>query len=64
MVLEILVSSIVGGLITYLIIQYLRKRRILKGLRCPYCREDLVHEYNNNMNFCNRCKRKIKFPKM
>lgn len=67
---EILINILIGGMveglviiISYLIIQYLRKRRIIKGFHCPYCREDIKHEYKNNMNYCNRCGETLKFLK-
>ena len=63
---EIVAGGIVEGLvitISYVIIEYLRKRRITTGYHCPFCNSDIRHEVRRNRKTCDFCSRKLRSSK-
>lgn len=63
---EILAGGIVEGLVitvSYVIIEYVRKRRITTGYHCPFCNGNIKLEVKNNRKKCDNCKRKLRYSK-
>ena len=63
---EILAGGIVEGLVitvSYVIIEYVRKRRITTGYHCPFCNGNIKKEVSENSKICETCFRKLRYSK-
>jgi len=63
---EIIAGGIVEGIvitISYVIIEYVRKRRITTGYHCPFCNRDIKKEVTENVKICDICKRTLRYSK-
>ena len=63
---EIIAGGIVEGIVitvSYVIIEYIRKRRITTGYHCPFCNQDIKKEVTENVKICDICKRKLRYSK-
>ena len=61
---EIIVGGIVEGVVitvSYVIIEYVRKRRITTGYHCPFCNSNIKDEVKKDKKMCDFCKRKLSF---